>query len=143
MYKLITILLLFWSTIASAQFLQGVKHIEVISEIEDSMILLNKPDVDKINKTYFEKNKLDSVNFHNEQIINLLETKVNLQDSIIVNNKLLLDNEIELNKYLTQSIEDNTSQYEKNLRKEKAKKIGWQTATGAAIVGVTLALIFK
>ena len=56
---------------------------------------------------------------------------------------MLLDNEIELNKYLTQSIEDNTSQYEKNLRKEKAKKIGWQTATGAAIVGVTLALIFK
>lgn len=143
MYKFITFVLLFWSTVTYGQFLPGVKHIEVVSEIADSMVLLNKLDVDKINKIYFEKNKLDSVNFHNEQIIDLLETKVNLQDSIIVNNKLLLDNEIALNKYLTQNIEDNTSQYEKYLQQEKVKKIGWQTATGAVIVGAILVLILK
>lgn len=143
MYKLITILLLFWSTIAYCQFLPGVKHIEVISEIEDSMVLLNKPDIDKINKTYFEKNQLDSINFHNEQIINLLETKIHLQDSVIINNNLLLDNEIKLNKYLTQDIEDKTTQYEKYMRKEKVKKIGWQTATGASIICIILALVLK
>ena len=36
---------------------------------------------------------------------------------------MLLKNEIELNKYLTKSIEDKTTQYEKCLRREKAKKV--------------------
>lgn len=143
MYKLVTLLLLFWSTFAYSQFLPGVKHIEVVSEIADSMVLLNKVDVDKINKTYFEKNKLDSVNFHNEQIIDLLESKVCVQDSIIVNNKTLLNNEIALNKYLTQSIEDNTTQYEKTIRRERWKKAGWQTATGIAVIGIILALVLE
>ena len=125
------------------QFLPGVKHIEIISEIEDSMVLLNKPDVDKINKTYFEKEKLDSLNACNEITIELLENKINIQDSIITNNNLLLKNEIELNKYLTKSIEDNTTQYEKYLRREKAKKVCWQTATGVAVVGIILALVLE
>ena len=125
------------------QFLPGVKHIEIISEIEDSMVLLNKPDVDKINKTYFEKEKLDSLNAYNKTTIELLENKINIQDSIIVNNNLLLKNEIAVNKYLTKSIEDNTTQYEKYLRREKAKKICWQTATGIAVVGIILALVLE
>jgi hypothetical protein len=105
------------------QFLPGVKHIEIISEIEDSMVLLNKPDVDKINKTYFEKEKLDSLNAYNENVIELLENKVYIQDSIIINNNLLLKNEIALNKHLTKNIEDKTTQYEKYLRREKTKKV--------------------
>ena len=125
------------------QFLPGVKHIEIISEIEDSMVLLNKPDVDKINKTYFEKEKLDSLNAYNKTTIALLENKINIQDSIIVNNNLLLKNEIAVNKYLTQNIEDKTTQYEKYLRREKAKKVCWQTATGVAVVGIILALVLE
>lgn len=134
---------MFCTTTVYGQFLPGVKHIEIISEIEDSMVLLNKPDVDKINKTYFEKEKLDSLNTYNEKTIELLENKINIQDSIITNNNLLLKNEIALNKYLTKSIEDNTTQYEKYLRREKAKKICWQTATGAAIIGIILALVLE
>ena len=125
------------------QFLPGVKHIEVVSEIEDSMVLLNKPDVDKINKTYFEKEKLDSLNTYNEKAIELLENKINIQDSIIVNNNSLLKNEIALNEYLTKNIEDKTTQYEKYLRREKAKKVCWQTATGIAVVGIILALVLE
>ena len=106
---------MFCTTSVYGQFLPGVKHIEIISEIEDSMVLLNKPDVDKINKTYFEKEKFDSLNTYNEKAIELLENKINIQDSIITNNNLLLKNEIALNKYLTKSIEDNTTQYEKYL----------------------------
>ena len=134
---------MFCTTTIYGQFLPGVKHIEIISEIEDSMVLLNKPDVDKINKTYFEKEKLDSLNTYNEKTIELLENKINIQDSIITNNNLLLKNEIALNKYLTKSIEDNTTQYEKHLRREKAKKICWQTATGVAVVGIILALVLE
>ena len=62
MYKIIAVILMFCSTFVYGQFLPGVKHIEVVSEIQDSMVLLNKPDVDKINKMYFEKEKLDSLN---------------------------------------------------------------------------------
>ena len=114
---------MFCSTFAYGQFLPGVKHIEVVSEIQDSMVLLNKPDVDKINKMYFEKEKLDSLNVYNEKTIELLENKVDIQDSIIVNSALLLKNEIAINEYLTKSIEDNTTQYEKYLKREKAKKV--------------------
>lgn len=134
---------MFCTTMVYGQFLPGVKHIEIISEIEDSMVLLNKPDVDKINKTYFEKEKLDSLNAYNETTIELLENKINIQDSIIVNNNLLLKNEIAVNKYLTKNIEDKTTQYEKYLRREKAKKVCWQTATGVAIVGIILALVLE
>lgn len=141
MYKIIAVILMFCSTFVYGQFLPGVKHIEVVSEIQDSMVLLNKPDVDKINKMYFEKEKLDSLNVYNEKTIELLENKVYIQDSIIVNNDLLLKNEIAINEYLTKSIEDNTTQYEKYLKREKAKKVCWQTTTGIAVVGIILALV--
>ena len=134
---------MFCTTVAYGQFLPGVKHIEVISEIEDSMVLLNKPDIDKINKTYFEKSKLDSLNVYNEQTINLLENKIFVQDSIINNQKLLLYNEVTINTHLRKNLEDNTTQYEKQLKDEKFKKIGWQVGIGIATIGIVLALVLK
>ena len=104
---------MFCTTMVYAQFLPGVKHIEIISEIEDSMVLLNKPDVDKINKTYFEKEKLDSLNVYKDQIINILEYKISVQDSIIVSKNSLLENEIAINTHLKKNIEDKSTQYEK------------------------------
>lgn len=136
-------LLLFFSINVYGQFPPGIKHIEIVSEIQDSMVILNKTDVDKINKTYFEKEKLDSINVYNEKTISLLEEKINIKDSIINNNRNLLNNELSINKYLKESIEINSNLYEKSLRQEKAKKICWQTTTGAAILGVILVLIFK
>ena len=135
--------LLFCSISAHCQFIPGVKHIEIISEIQDSMVLLNKPDVDKINKTYFEKSKLDSLNVYNEQTINLLENKIFVQDSIINNQKLLLYNEVTINTHLRKNLEDNTTQYEKQLKDERLKKIGWQVGIGVATIGIVLALVLK
>lgn len=134
---------MFCTTMVYGQFLPGVKHVEIISEIQDSMVLLNKPDIDKINKTYFEKSKLDSLNVYKDQIINLLEDKISVQDSIIIYKNSLLENEITINTHLKKNIEDKTTQYEKWLRKERAKKICWQVGTGTAIVGIILALIFE
>ena len=143
MYRLIVIIGLLFCFNIYAQFLPGVKHIEIVSELEDSMVLLNKPDVDKINKTYFEKSKLDSLNVYKDKTIDLLETKISVQDSIIVNQNSLLENELAINTYLKKNIEDNTIQYEKYLRKEKAKKVCWQTTTGIAVIGIILALILE
>jgi hypothetical protein len=134
---------LFCSISAHCQFISGVKHIEIVSKIQDSMVLLNKPDVDKINKTYFEKSKLDSLNVYKDQTINLLENKISVQDSIINNQKLLLDNEIAINTHLRKNLEDNTTQYEKQLKKERSGKIAWQVGVGVTAVGVILALVLK
>jgi hypothetical protein len=134
---------LFCSVSAHCQFISGVKHIEIVSKIQDSMVLLNKPDVDKINKTYFEKSKLDSLNVYKDQTINLLENKISVQDSIINNQKLLLDNEIAINTHLRKNLEDNTTQYEKQLKRERSGKIAWQVGVGVTAVGVILALVLK
>lgn len=144
MYRfVIFICLLLSSSVLYCQNLSEIKHIEVVSEIKDSMILLNKIDVDKINKTYFEKNKLDSLNMYNVERICLLENKVSVQDSIINNQSLLLKNELSINTYLRQNIQDNSTQYEKWLRKERARKVGWQITTGAAVIGIIVVLIVQ
>lgn len=126
-----------------AQWLPNVEYIEVISEVEDSMILINKLDAEKINKICFEKNKLDSVVLYQDSTIFLLENKISVQDSIITKTQFVLNNEVEINRYLTKHIKEERFQYEQLLRKEKWKKIGWQVATGAAVIGIILALTFK
>lgn len=143
MYRFIVFIGLLFCSVANAQFLPGIKHIEIVSEIEDSMVLLNKPDVDKINKTCFEKNKLDSLNVYKDKTIDLLETKIFVQDSIITNQNSLLENEIAINTHLKKNIEDNSTQYEKWLRKERVKKTCWQVTTGIAVVGIIIALIVQ
>ena len=74
MKKLIFILFLFCSLQGYAQ-IDSVKHIEIVSEIQDTMALLNKRDIDKINRVFFERDKLDSLYRANEEIISLYQTK--------------------------------------------------------------------
>ena len=75
MKKLITILFLFFSILGYSQTIEGVKHIEIVSEIQDTMALLNKKDIDKINQVFFEREKLDSLNRANEELISLYQAK--------------------------------------------------------------------
>ena len=75
MKKLITILFLFFSILGYGQTIEGVKHIEIVSEIQDTMALLNKKDIDKINQVFFEREKLDSLNRANEELISLYQAK--------------------------------------------------------------------
>ena len=82
-------------SILNAQ-IDSIKHVEVVSEIQDSMVLLQKSDVDKINKTFFEKNQLDSLNTLNEKIIFNLEQVNSTLDSIIVNQQLIIENHTEI-----------------------------------------------
>lgn len=98
MKKLITILFLFFSILGYGQTIEGVKHIEIVSEIQDTMALLNKKDIDKINQVFFEREKLDSLNRTNEELISLYQAKclslLNisfLKDDIIKDKDLLID----------------------------------------------------
>lgn len=98
MKKLVIILLLCISGLCYSQTIEGVKHIEIVSEIQDTMALINKQDADKINNIFFEKEKLDSLNRANEELISLYQSKClsllnmsDLKDDIIKNKDLLID----------------------------------------------------
>lgn len=125
MYRfIISCLFLFISVVANCQFLPGVKHIEIVSDIQDSMVLLNKPDIDKINKTYFEKRKLDSLNTYLNESVDLLNNQVTIQDSIISNQEIIILNDSDIKAQLLKNIEDTTTQYEKQLKKNNLQKVG-------------------
>lgn len=99
MKQLILFLLLFLLVVPMyGQVIEGVKHIEIVSEIQDTMALLNKKDIDKINQVFFEKEKLDSLNRANEELISLYQAKClsllnisSLKDDIIKDKDLLID----------------------------------------------------
>ena len=59
--------------------------------------MINKEDADKINKTYFLKNQLDTINCLNEKIISELKVKSLKQENIIKKKQeiiLILESEI-------------------------------------------------
>ena len=99
MKQLILFLLLFLLIVPMyGQVIEGVKHIEIVSEIQDTMALLNKKDIDKINQIFFEREKLDSLNRANEELISLYQAKClsllnisSLKDDIIKDKDLLID----------------------------------------------------
>lgn len=99
MKQLILFLLLFLLVVPMyGQVIEGVKHIEIVSEIQDTMALLNKKDIDKINQVFFEREKLDSLNRANEELISLYQVKClsllnisSLKDDIIKDKDLLID----------------------------------------------------
>ena len=98
MKQLILFLLLLLTIPIYGQVIKGVKHIEIVSEIQDTMALLNKKDIDKINQVFFEREKLDSLNRANEELISLYQAKClsllnisSLKDDIIKDKNLLID----------------------------------------------------
>ena len=124
-----------------AQDFSSIKHIEVISEIQDSMALINNEDVNKINKVFFEKEKLDSLRVIDQQIIDNLIISNSKLDSIILNKNIIISNNEEIKNNLSKELDQKSKQYKKSLKKERAKKIGWQTSTGVSIVVIILILI--
>jgi hypothetical protein len=88
------------------------------------MVLLNKPDVDKINKTFHDRNKLDSLNRVNEQLIEALYIENSLLDSIVANQQVIIQNDklIEIN--LQDKISQTEDSYKDLLKSERRKKIG-------------------
>lgn len=123
----ITIILIFVSLNCFSQNISQIKHLETISEITDTMALINKQDIDKINRTYFIKNKLDSLNCLNEAIIRELNVKVAAQDSIIFNQLGIISNKdyiiLEYKNKHDELIANNLKQIKKEQRKSRIFKI--------------------
>lgn len=136
MRTIVTIILLL---ITSVSF--GQTYVEYISEKSDSMALIDKHDIDVINKVFNERNILDSLNNINEQIIYNLELENRVQDSIILNQETIILNDCatidELKSKNSQIIEG----YSKELKKEKRKKVSFQSLTGIGIITIILLIL--
>lgn len=99
MKQLILFLLLFLLVVPMyGQVIERVKHIEIVSEIQDTMALLNKKDIDKINQVFFEREKLDSLNKVNEDLVMVYQAKCSqllqisdLKDGIIKDKDFLIN----------------------------------------------------
>ena len=134
----ITIIIIFISLNCFSQNISQIKHLETISEITDTMALINKQDIDKINRTYFIKNKLDSLNCLNEAIIRELNVKVAAQDSIIFNQLGIISNKdyiiLEYKNKHDELIANNLKQIKKEQRKSRIFKIF--SASELAIIAI-------
>lgn len=136
MRKILGLLLLTFGFICSAQ-----THLEYISEPSDSMAVIDKEDVDLINKVFNERNILDSLCSLNEQIIYNLETEIIIQDSIIVNQKQVIENDCAIILELEDRNNQNIEMYSEELKKEKRKKISFQSLTGVGLITIILLLL--
>lgn len=122
-----------------------VKHVEVISEIQDTMALINKDDINKINKVFYERNVLDSLRVVDSCIIESQNKLKQLTDSIVATQINTIENQSSIiEQYETVISESNSEivELEKKQKKDKNSKIAWQSISGtlAAVVLVLLLL---
>lgn len=122
-----------------------VKHVEVISEIQDTMALINKDDINKINKVFYERNVLDSLRVVDSCIIENQNKLKQLTDSIVVTQINTIENQSTIIEQYEAVISESNSEIielEEKQKKDKNSKIAWQSISGtlAAVVLVLLLL---
>lgn len=144
---IIVIFLLSFSQIMWGQVdsFNKIKHIEIISEIQDTMALINKDDINKINKVFYERNTLDSLRVVDSCIIENQNKLKQLTDSIVITQINTIENQSSIiEQYETVISESNSEiiKLEKKQKKDKNSKIAWQSISGtlAAVVLVLLLL---
>ena len=116
-------------------------HVVYISEPSDSMALISKQDIDIINNIFKEKNILDSLHNINEQIISNLEINNKIQNDVLENQAMIIKNKDEIIEELEMRNANNVQYYSKELKKERNKKISFQTMTGAGIIVIILLIL--
>ena len=84
--------------------------------------MINKEDADKINKTYFLKNKLDTINCLNEKIISELKVKSLKQENIIKEQQEIVNNYKKIVKEQKDQNEKLIKDYDNSLKKSQRKK---------------------
>jgi predicted nucleic acid-binding Zn ribbon protein len=122
-----------------------VKHVEIISEIQDTMALINKDDINKINKVFYERNVLDSLRVVDSCIIESQNKLKQLTDSIVATQINTIENQSSIIEQYENVISESNSEIvelEKKQKKDKNSKIAWQSISGtlAAVVLVLLLL---
>ena len=142
MKRLIAIVFLFISVICSAQLPDEIKHIEIVSEVTDTMVVLNKSDLDKINTAFYMLDVSDSLNVVNEQIISTLKMTNNNLESIIERQKYVISNQETQINTINSKNKDVISDLEKQLKRANRWKVFWESTTGVSVIAVVLLAIF-
>lgn len=106
-----------------AQLPDGVKHLEIVSEVTDTMVLLNKPDLDIINTTFQKLEYADSLNIVNEKIISIINIENAKLESIIEEQKIILQNKDTQIKNIKDKNQEVVSDLEKQVKRANRKKV--------------------
>lgn len=141
MKKILIILFSLISFAGFSQSLDSIKHIEIISEIQDSMALINKTDIDKINQVFHELEFADSLNQINDSIINNLLIENEYLDSVALNQKAIILNQEKIHNQLILNHSNEITFYKKELRKSNVKKVAWQSTTGLSLIAIILIIL--
>lgn len=136
MRSFIISIILFIPYFLFGQSLDQIKHIEIVSEIKDSMALINKIDIEKINKTFYEKRQLDSLNAINDSIICRLNQINHKLDSIAISQLRVMQND----RMIINKLKSDTIELRKKLTKAH-KAIFWESTIGTVIIVVLCLLI--
>lgn len=139
---IIAIIILFMPIICFSQLPDSVKHIEVVSEIKDTMLLINKNDADIINTVFYQYDILDSLNTVNEQIISDLNIKNFDLENIISEQNIILDNKDTQIYNIKQQNKEVISNLEKQVKRANIGKTVWESLTGIGIVTIIFLVIF-
>lgn len=127
--------------VSSGQHLDSIKHIEIISEVQDSMALINKRDIDKINETFYELRVSRQLNDINDSIINVMTIQTQYLDSILRSQKVVIENDKLIRDQLITQHSYEVEFYKKELRTSNNKKIVWQTTTGLSLLTIILIIL--
>lgn len=128
----------------NAQSLDSLKHVVIVTELQDSMALINNDDINTINKVFYERDVLDSLNSVNDSLIRKLNLVRINQDNIINKQKAIIQND-SLIKIQYQLAIDNRNKIiqdnQKAIKNQKNQKIIWQSTTGALTLALLLVLL--
>lgn len=143
--KLLTLILSFLLcfTGLNAQSLDSLKHIEIVTELQDSMALINKSDINIINKVFYERDILDSLNSVNDTIIRNLKLQHIEKDSLIANYTAIIQNDFKIKLEYQSTLDEKNSQLienQKAIKKQKTGKTIWQSTTGALAIALIIIL---
>ena len=128
----------------NAQSLDSLKHVVIVTELQDSMALINNDDINTINKVFYERDVLDSLNSVNNSLIRKLDLVRINQDNIIKKQKAIIQNDSLIKIQYQLAIDDRNKIIQDNqkaIKSQKNQKIIWQSTTGALTLALLLVLL--
>ena len=128
----------------NAQSLDSLKHITIVTELQDSMALINNDDINIINKVFYERDLLDSLNSVNDSLIRKLDLVRINQDNIIKKQKAVIQNDSLIKIQYRLAIDDRNKIIQDNqkaIKNQKNQKIIWQSTTGALAIALLVVLL--
>ena len=142
MRKLICLLLIFLPLIGSAQLPDKVKHVEIASEVVDTMIMINKSDLDKINTAFYRLEVSDSLNVVNDRLIEDLTLTSDKLKDMVESQRIIIENKDILIERINSNNQEVVSDLEKQLKRANRGVIFWQTTTGLGVIAAIFLAIF-